>query len=114
MTETVTVTRYDYDHPVTNPDTGKAEYPGTEVYSGAGKVRPMSGRGTGTAGDTPLSMPGYMVSVPLTATDVRAGDVVTFPAPTDPWFTGRTLKVLNVVAGTYVTARRLECQEALS
>lgn len=113
MTETVVIARTDYDHPVTNPDTGLDEYPTTELYRGPGRVRPYTGRGNGSAGDTVLSMPVYLASVPLSVTDVTAGDVVTIENPTDPWFTGRTLKVRNVVAGTYVTARRLECEEAL-
>lgn len=112
MTDAVTIGRVDYDHPVTNPDTGLDEYPVTVLYTGAARVRPNYANRPATAGDSFITVIGYLVSVPLSVTNVRAGDVVTVTSSADGFLTDRTLKVRSIVAGTHVTARRLDCEEA--
>jgi hypothetical protein len=115
MTDTGRLLRRDYDHPTgVDPTTGRDTYADTTLYQGLCRIKPYTGTREAAAGDSPLVTIGYLVSVPLSVVDVRANDLFEVLTSTDGRLTagGLLLKVKSVVAGSQVTARRLDCTEA--
>lgn len=114
MVETCTITRPGTAH-TTDPTTGKVSYAGSALYSGKCRVQMMTGtRGDALeqAGERAFVVQSAIISVPATVTGVRVGDVVKVTAAAlDADLTNRQYRVQDVVHKTFVTARRLICQE---
>lgn len=86
---------------------------GSLRYSGACKVKPRDNVDRVVeAGAQTLSIWPYVVSVPMSVTTVELDDVITVTAcPLDPALVGTRLRVRQATTGTYLTARRLGCEE---
>lgn len=97
-----------------DPATGTYTDPAsTTVYTGKCRVKPRNlVDRTVQAGEQQVSLWPFEVSVPVSATDVDLDDVVTVTGSIDPSLVGRTLRVRSVARGTFLTARRLDCEEA--
>lgn len=114
MTDTCQITDTDYDHPTgVDAGTGRDLYPQVTLYDGPCRVKPNPGMPRpAQVGDSPVMKLNYIVSVPLSVTGLRAGNLVRITSATDPQLADRMLRVRSIVAGTQVTARRLDCEEA--
>jgi hypothetical protein len=112
MVDTCTITRNDGD-PVFNTTTGTYTQPTTTVYTGKCRVKPsvLSGNTTVQAGEERVALWPYSVSVPVSATDVELDDIVTVTASADASLVDVTLRVRSIARGTFITARRLDCEE---
>lgn len=63
------------------------------------------------AGERVATVQRTVVSVPAAVTGVRPGDLVTVTASAiDPALVGQVLRVRDVAAKTYLTARRMTCE----
>jgi hypothetical protein len=96
-----------------DPVTGLVTPTQTTVYAGPMRVKPYSRiTGTGvTAGEAKDSMVLYTVSVPMTVTDARPGDIVHVTASTDSQLLTRTtFRVVAVERSSQITARRMTCE----
>ena len=114
MTDTCTLSAPDVEG-VLDEQTGQyTTAPGAQRYSGRCRVRPAdSQERVVEAGERPVSLRTYVVSVPVTVTGVEVGDVVRVTASVlDPDLAGVRLRVVDVPKGTHLTARRLICEEA--
>lgn len=95
-----------------DPVTGVITPTHTVIYTGPGRVKPM-GRVTAnnvSAGEARDSQMVYVVSLPITVTDARPGDVWVTTSSHDPEAASRVLRVVEVEAGSQITARRLTCE----
>lgn len=112
MTDACRIYRVNYQASTgVDPGTGRDAYDQTELYAGPCRVRPLARPRYGEAGDSSIVKMGFLVSVPLSVVDVEANDLVQITSSVDGRAVGRLLKVFDVVAGTHVTARRLDCEE---
>lgn len=113
MTDAGRLFRRDYSHPTgVDQATGRDTYADTTLYTGPARVKPYTGTRDAAAGDSPLVVIGYVVSLPLSVMDVRANDLWETTASVDGRLVNLLLKVRSVVAGSQVTARRLDCVES--
>lgn len=82
------------------------------VYSGACRVKPRDNQDhVVQVGEQPLSLWPFVVSVPISVTDVDVDHVVTITASAlDPALVGTQMRVRQVIRGSFVTARRLGCE----
>lgn len=84
----------------------------TPVYSGKCRVKPANTVSRDVqAGEQQVSLWPFAVSIPVSVT-TELDDDVTVTASADASLVGRTLRVRSVARGTYLTARRLDCEEA--
>jgi hypothetical protein len=99
--------------PIFNPTTGDyTPSDGTTVYDGPCRVkRETTPERQVEAGDAPVLLRRYVVSVPLSVVGVKHGMPVAITASGDPDLVNVALVVRDVGRGTTVTARRLICQE---
>lgn len=113
MQDTCTITRGGSGEPVFNAATKLHTDPATTaLYTGKCRVRPPTTQANSVeAGDAQVGLQRYTVSVPMSVTGVRRDDVVTVTASQDADLVTRRLRVVQVAAGTQVTARRLTCEE---
>jgi len=111
MTDTCTIVRR-AAKPTFNPDTGHNEYPETVIYTGKCRVKAEAGTSVGDvgAGETATARVTPIVSVPATATGIKAGDRVQLGDSSDNAQDNATLMVRAVQTGTFITARRLICE----
>lgn len=96
-----------------DPVTGVVSPAQTSIYAGPMRVKPYSRiTGTGvTAGEAKDSMVLYTVSVPISVTTARPGDVVHVTASADAQLLTRTvLRVVAVERSPQITARRMTCE----
>lgn len=96
-----------------NPTTGVVT-PSTQttIYSGPGRVKPYS-RITGsgvTAGEAHDSQSLYTVSVPMSVTTVKPGDVAHVTVSADAQLLTTSYRVVAVERSPQITARRLTCE----
>lgn len=113
MTDAGRLFRRDYDHPTgVDPVTKRDIYNDTTLYAGPARIKPSAGTRQAVAGDSPVVLIGYTVSLPLSVVDVRANDLWETTASADGRLLTVLLKVRSVVAGSQVTARRLDCIES--
>jgi hypothetical protein len=95
-------------------DTGITTPPApTTVYTGACRVQSRDVQPSNPqAGDTEYTTIAYVVSVPVSVVDVGVGATVTVTAASlDADLVGRSFTVTGLVHKTYLTARRLVCEE---
>lgn len=88
---------------------------GTAVYAGPCRVkaRPTEDRVV-ELGETTVSLRSYVVSLPIDATGIKVDDVVVVTSSAlDGDLVDKQMRVLDVQAGSHVTARRLICEEVL-
>ena len=92
--------------------TGAVTAPHTVIYAGPGRVKPMGRVGAGgvDGGEARDSDLLFVVSLPITVTDARPGDMWVTTSSADPEVASRVLRVVEVEAGTHITARRLTCE----
>lgn len=113
MTDSCVITRP--GEPVFNDTTGQYTTPaGPTVYSGKCRIRVRSlgflRDRQAEVGEMEATMWPYIVSVPLSAGDIRVQDLVTVTAA-DALLEGVTLRVKIASAGTSTTARKLDCEQ---
>lgn len=78
-------------------------------------VRPSGGRANrqvDVAGGETAILPMYEVRLPADQ-DIARHDVITFTTSRDPQFTGRYLRVVEVLVDEFVATRLVVCQETL-
>lgn len=108
MVDTCTVTRP--GAATLNETTGVVTRATTTVYTGACRVKPDPAPSESQAGEREVVTRRFVVSIPMSETDVAVDDVVTVTASElDPALVGATLTVAGVIVGSHVTARRLVC-----
>lgn len=112
MTDTATITG-PAGTPTFNATTGAyTPSPGATLYTGKCRVKPQNVVDrTVQAGERPVHIWPYVVSVPMTATGIPVDATVTVTASADPDLVGQVLTVKDVARGTSVTARRLGCTD---
>jgi hypothetical protein len=114
MTDSCVITRASGD-PVFNATTGKYDTPTPDtIYTGKCRIRTRSQflrDRAADGGEHQVLIWSYIVSVPLTVTDIRVDDVVTVTASTDPALVERELKARITNLATNSTARRIDCEE---
>lgn len=98
---------------VLNQTTGVVEPTYTTIYSGPCLVRPASA-GEAQAGQELVATHDFVVSLPYTETAELPKDLVDVTSSTDPYLTGRQFVVTNIPGDTYITDRKLECQDVTS
>jgi hypothetical protein len=111
MTDTCTIVRLATTGTL-NPNTGQMVKTSTTVYTGKCRVKAEAGTSVGDvgAGETAVSRVTPIVSIPISSTDIRAGDRVTVATSSDDRLDGQVLMVRAVNVGTFTTARRLICE----
>lgn len=113
MVDQCTITRASTAEPVFNEETG-GYAPGapTTVYEGPCRVKPRDNVDRVVqAGEQPISLWPYLVSVPMSTLDVQLDDRITITlAALDPALLGLALRVRQVLKGSHITARRLGCE----
>lgn len=112
MTATCTIRAWDGEW-TTDPDTGEATRAlGTVAYSGNCRVRPATLQAQSREmGGAETFVSDLMVSVPVSATGVRKGQLVTIDSSPDPALVGLTAEIQDVARGDNLTARRMWCLE---
>jgi hypothetical protein len=95
-------------------DTGITTPPApVTVYTGACRVQSRDVQPSNPqAGETEYTTIAYVISVPASVVDVGVGATVTVTAASlDADLVGRSFTVTGLVHKTYLTARRLVCEE---
>lgn len=87
------------------------ETAGAEVYSGACQVRPVGGDLVVGAGEGEVSLGDFIVRLPWDTTGIETDQLVTVNASSDPYLTGRRLRVKRVLGGTDSASRNLLCED---
>lgn len=114
MTDTCTISGPDQDGAL-NESTGRYDpAPGSELYAGPCRIRPTPDQDRVVeAGERPVSLRTYLVSVPIGDHGFDVDNVVRVTTcPLDPALVGVRLRVVDVPKGSHLTARRLLCEEA--
>ena len=96
-----------------NTTTGQYESVYTTNYSGPCLVRPLS-PGEAAAGEELLATHGYTVHIPYTENDQLPEDLVDVTSATDTYLTGRQFVIKNIDGDTYITDRKLICEDVSS
>ena len=111
MTDPCTVTRF-ASH-VLNETTLVYADTYTTVYTGVCRVKGTALQDQASnAGERPAVTREYDVSLPVSAIAVAVDDLITITASQlDAVQPGLTLRVLGVLHGSQITARRMRCQE---
>lgn len=111
MTDTCTITRAATGrtfNTTTGQYTANAD---STIYTGSCRVKPNPAASTVQAGDRQVTVWPYTVSVPIAVDDVELNDKVTVTSSADPALTNIELRIRAVARGTYLTARRLDCED---
>ncbi len=101
----------------TDPTTGVVTPTWSDVYASAATPGPLRvQQGTGSteaqAAEHQSAIAGVVVSLPIAEGDVRPGDqVVVATSAHDAALPGRVFTVMQVLAKSHATARRLWCEE---
>ena len=82
------------------------------VYTGSCLVWPLSD-GDSEAGGIQVETRGYDVRIPYDETTVSVDDRVRVTASADGYLTGKILTVRNVEGDSFMTVRRLVCEDVL-
>jgi len=112
MTATCTIRERDGEW-TTDPDTGEATQAlGATVYSGICRVRPATLQAQSRElGGGEAFVSDWMVSVPVSATAVGKGQLVTVDSSPDAALVGLVAEIQDVARGDFLTARRMWCLE---
>lgn len=114
MVDACTIGRPSLTH-TTDPTTGAVSYPTTPLYSGKCRVQMMTGvRGDNLdlAGERAWVVQSAIISIPASVSGIRVGDMIHITASQmDPDLLERTYRVQDVTHKSFLTARRLICQE---
>lgn len=96
-----------------NETTGRRTLTTSTVYSGPCRVQvPQAQPQTSDVAERSATVQQLTISIPVTATGVAVGAVVTVTASAlDPELAGRVFRVSGVHHKTHATARRLACEE---
>lgn len=98
---------------VLNQTTGVNDPTYSSNYEGPCLVRPLA-EGQAEAGQELVATHGYTVFVPHTETGHLPEDLIDVTSVTDLDLTGKQFVITNVDFDTYVTVRRLTCEEVVS
>lgn len=112
-TDTCVIKRHVVGPGVLNQSTGVYAPSYTTNYSGPCLIRPVQA-GEQEAGQELLATHGYIVSIPYTENDQLPEDLVDVTSATDTYLTGRQFVVKNIPGDTYITDRKLVCEDVSS
>jgi hypothetical protein len=86
------------------------------LYTGVCRIKPSARLDRVVeAGETPITHRRYTVSVPITVQNVTTDDwIVITTCQLDPALVGVELRIRSFDQGSFITARRLECEVAVS
>jgi hypothetical protein len=99
-----------------NPTTGTySDVAGTPVYSGPCRIRPHPGIGdiVVQAGEEPVTLNTYDLTLPWDATGVEVDHIWTGVTSSDPDLVGRQMRVTDVRAGSWQLGRRVVLENNL-
>lgn len=86
---------------------------GDTVYSGPCRLRPTGGDRIVIAGEAPITLRMYDLTLPWDATGLKVDQVVTLDESNDPHSDGRTFTVTDIQGGTDTAYRRLIVEEVV-
>lgn len=109
MLDAVTVQRPNPATDTTDPDTGVFVPGFTSIYTGKAKIQQQAASASPTPlGEAQVFIAQVEVHLPISATGIRADDLVTVTASVlDADLVGRKFKVRGTAHKSYLTARRL-------
>jgi hypothetical protein len=112
MTATCTIRERDGEW-VTDEATGEAtQTPGAAVYTGKCRVRPATLQAQSRElGGGEMFVSDLMVAVPVDASGVRKGQLVTIDSSPDVALVGLVAEIQDVARGDFLSARRMWCLE---
>lgn len=114
QTDTCVITADGAAEPVYDAGTDTYTYPeGTEVYDGQCRVKPADTVDlVQEAGEATVGARRYVLSLPAGTTGPRRNQSVLVTASElDPALPGTRLRILGVLKGSQLSARRLACEE---
>lgn len=113
MVDTCTIERQTGE--TTNPDTGVVTPTVSEIYDGMCRFQQKGAQAQQEdAGQAYLLLQRAEIQLPVTATGIDVGDLITCTASRDPDLVGRVFRVRDLAYKTDATARRLQIQERTS
>jgi hypothetical protein len=107
LTDSCTVTRFDYTSPTFDSGTGETTYPSTGVYSGPCKARPARAREE-EFGEERRQKVDYDLYLPASSAELEEGDVVAISSAAEPLLT--QLVVLRGLPDSYNVRRHYETE----
>lgn len=101
--------------PVYDPDEGVDTITaGDIVYEGACRLRPTGGDRIVMAGDAPISLRLFDLTLPWDTTGIMVNQQVTVTVSNDPHIVDRAYRVTDVVSGTDSAYRRVIVEDTLT
>lgn len=88
--------------------------PGDEVYDGVCRVRPTGGDRVVMAGDAPVTLRLFDLTLPWETTGIMVDQVVTITGSDDPHMIDRQLRVVDVLGGSDGVHRRVVIEDTLT
>lgn len=86
---------------------------GDAVYAGRCRLRPSGGARVVIAGDAPITLRLYDLTLPHTATGVEVDQLATMDTSDDPSLAGRVYRVVDVQGGSDGAYRRVVVEDTL-
>lgn len=115
LSDVCNVTGVGAGEPVFDPDTGTYVSPNPEVIHAAlpCRVAPWTATRVVQAGEEPVSLGAYHVTVPVSATGIDVDDIVIITASDDADLVGIQLRVTEAFLNSLGVQRRLACEVVL-
>lgn len=87
---------------------------GGEVYSGKCRIRPSGGSRVVMAGDAPVTLRLFDLTLPWDATALLVDQLVTVTDSNDPYMVDRVFRVVDVLGGSDTAYRRAVVEDTLA
>jgi len=114
MQDQCTIVRFTGE-PGWDPVTESATRPTTTIYTGVCRVQPSArAQREVVSVDEQVTIAEFAAAVPWDVSDVQVNDLLTVTASADPALAGATVRVVDVQASTFATARHLTCTRNLT
>lgn len=86
---------------------------GDEVYAGVGRLRPTGGERVVIAGDAPITLHLYDLTVPYDTVGLKVNQLATIDTSDDPMLEGRIYRIVDVQGGSDGAYRRLIVEDTV-
>ena len=115
LPDVCTITRASTSEPTFDPDTGTYTTPApTTLYSGiACRAAPFTGDRVVQAGEEPVTLRFYNVTLPVTTTGIEVDDLIAVTTSADPDLVGTSLRVRDSRASSMGAQRRVTAEVVL-
>lgn len=84
--------------------------PGDVVYTGRCRIRPESAASMAEIGGGPVYTGRYQLTLPFTALGLKIDQTVTIDTSDDPALEGATFRIVDTLAGSDASHRRVICE----